>query len=165
VVGTADDAPAAPARPIVSVPALRWLGLAAGLGAAAVAGYVVLRAPAAPVAGPGPAGTAAEVAAGAAGAQPPPSALGAPPAQRDAGASHDARPAPAQVRLKIITRPGDATVMLDGKRLGRTPFNKAVPSAPGKHVLKLSKRGYITLVVDVDLTADVNHELRLSSAR
>jgi serine/threonine protein kinase len=45
-------------------------------------------------------------------------------------------------RFRVTSIPSDATVLLDGRRLGRTPFQSELEVAPGKHVLKLRRRGY-----------------------
>jgi hypothetical protein len=69
------------------------------------------------------------------------------------------------VRVQIITHPADATVYLDGKRLGRTPIDESVDIDPGKHVVKLKRRGYAMARLDVDLSANVNEEITLTPQR
>ena len=69
--------------------------------------------------------------------------------------------APSKVRVRITTRPADATVMLDNKRLGHTPLDETVAADPGKHVIKLRRKGYTTHKLDVTLDADVNEDIAL----
>lgn len=45
-------------------------------------------------------------------------------------------------RVRVTSIPTDATVVLDGRRLGRTPLPSELEVAPGTHVLKLRRRGY-----------------------
>ena len=49
---------------------------------------------------------------------------------------------PAKGRLRVTSIPSDATVLLDGRRLGRTPIERPLAIAPGTHVIKLRRRGY-----------------------
>ncbi len=71
------------------------------------------------------------------------------PTSTDAGAG-DAEPAPdagagsavRTVHVRITSTPSDATVLLDGDRLGHTPFEGDRALAPGDHVIKLRLRGY-----------------------
>jgi hypothetical protein len=46
------------------------------------------------------------------------------------------------IHLRITSTPSDATVLLDGERLGHTPFEGDRVLAPGEHVLKVRLRGY-----------------------
>ncbi len=68
---------------------------------------------------------------------------------------------PATIAVHVTTTPGDATVLIDGKRLGHTPFDGTVPAEPGKHVLKLRRRGYLPQKLDVELTADLSRDVPL----
>ncbi len=68
---------------------------------------------------------------------------------------------PTTIAVHVTTTPGDATVLLDGKRLGHTPYDGAVPAEPGKHVLKLRRRGYAPQKLDVELTADLTRDVPL----
>ncbi|HET7502249.1 MAG TPA: serine/threonine-protein kinase, partial [Kofleriaceae bacterium] len=70
-------------------------------------------------------------------------------------------PAPTKIRIRIITHPSDATVLLDGKKLGHTPLDETVDPDPGKHVVKLRHRGYVSQSLDVTFDADVTQELTL----
>ena len=92
----------------------------------------------------------------------PPAAVTPPPPPQ---APSPSPPAPAKVRVQIITHPADATVYLDGKRLGRTPIDESVDIDPGKHVVKLKRRGYAMARLDVDLSANVNEEITLTPQR
>ncbi len=74
-------------------------------------------------------------------------------------------PAPTKIRLQITTRPGDATVLLDGKKIGHTPFDEMIDADPGKHVIKLRKARYATQRLDVTLDADITQELTLARDR
>jgi len=65
------------------------------------------------------------------------------------------------IRIRITSTPPNATVVLDGKRLGKTPFDGVVDRAEGAHVLKLRLHGFTGARRDVDLTSDVTEELRL----
>lgn len=77
---------------------------------------------------------------------PPPSDTAAPDAA--GGASPDA--AAATVRLKITSAPSTATVLLDGKRLGKTPFEgTAELVGKGPHAVKVRLTGYNTVKLDV----------------
>jgi hypothetical protein len=51
--------------------------------------------------------------------------------------------------------------MLDNKRLGHTPLDETVAADPGKHVIKLRRKGYTTHKLDVTLDADVNEDIAL----
>jgi hypothetical protein len=66
------------------------------------------------------------------------------------------------VRVRIVTHPADATVLLDGKRLGHTPLDETVDADPGKHVMRLRHRGYVTHRLDVELVADLTQEVTLT---
>ncbi len=79
---------------------------------------------------PFPAGPAPDAGAGSGSSAPPP----------DAGA--DSAVAPGAIHLRITSTPSDATVLLDGERLGHTPFEGDRVLAPGEHVLKIRLRGY-----------------------
>ncbi|HWU90704.1 MAG TPA: PEGA domain-containing protein, partial [Kofleriaceae bacterium] len=98
---------------------------------------------------------------------PPPPIDAALPPPPDAAPSRppDAAPSSTQVNLRIKTTPSDATVLLDGKRLGRTPYTGTVEAAPGTHVLKIRKRGYIAVILDVELSGDVTREVALQRTK
>ena len=82
---------------------------------------------------------------------PPPSDTGAPVVAPDAAvvALPDAAAA-ATVRLKITSAPSTATVLLDGKRLGKTPFEgTAELVGKGPHAVKVRLTGYNTVKLDI----------------
>jgi hypothetical protein len=72
--------------------------------------------------------------------------------------------APSKVRIQIVSRPSDATVLLDGKKLGHTPLDETVAADPGKHVIKLRRARYATHRLDVTLDADITEDIALSPA-
>jgi hypothetical protein len=74
----------------------------------------------------------------------------------------DATPAPTKVRIRIVSRPADASVLLDGKRVGHTPFDETVEADPGKHQIKLRRKGYALYKFDVGLDNDVNEDIALT---
>jgi hypothetical protein len=63
--------------------------------------------------------------------------------------------------MRIVTHPAGVTVLLDGKRLGRTPLDETIATDPGTHVIKLRRRGYVTQLLEVELDADVTQDLTL----
>jgi serine/threonine protein kinase len=73
-------------------------------------------------------------------------------------------PAPAKIRIQLTSRPSDATVLLDGKKLGKTPLDEAVPADPGKHQLRL-RRGRVSARLDVTLDADIQQDVTLTRER
>jgi serine/threonine-protein kinase len=89
-------------------------------------------------------------------AHPPPTPLPVPVAVPDA------TPAPTKVRIRIVSRPADASVLLDGKRVGHTPFDETVDADPGKHQIKLRRKGYALYKFDVGLDNDVNEDIALT---
>jgi eukaryotic-like serine/threonine-protein kinase len=70
----------------------------------------------------------------------------------DAGAGSAVAPGPVHVR--ITSTPSDATVLLDGERLGHTPFEGDKMLAPGEHVIKLRLRGYAPEKRTIQLISD-----------
>jgi len=100
------------------------------------------------------------VAAPAASAKPAPARTTKPapkPAPAPIAASRSA--APEVVTLRVTTDPDGATVLLDGTRLGTTPFVTTVPAGPREAILKVRKRGHrsrrISVTFDQDVTWDV----------
>jgi hypothetical protein len=71
----------------------------------------------------------------------------------------------APLQLVIKTAPADATVLLDDKRLGRTPYSGTIEAATGTHALKIRKRGYVTVNLDLELDADITRDLTLQRAK
>jgi serine/threonine-protein kinase len=140
---------------------LRWISVGAGIAvAAAAAGYLVMRDAPKPAAGSAavapPAVVAPPVAARAPQTPPAPAKPVHPPAPP---------PLPTAIRVQIVTHPADATVYLDGKRLGHTPFDETIAADPAKHVFKLKRRGYAMSRLDLELSADITQELALTPQR
>jgi hypothetical protein len=67
----------------------------------------------------------------------------------------------------VTTEPKNATVVLDGERLGRSPLELTLDRADADRmfVLKVRKRGYRTKKRKVSLDGDVAWDLRLSRRR
>jgi hypothetical protein len=99
----------------------------------------------------------------------PPDATPAPrpvkPATPPIPTAADPPPAPSKIRIRIVSRPADATVFLDSKRLGRTPLDETVATEPGKHVIRLRRKGYALYRLDVALDADVTQDVALVPQR
>jgi serine/threonine protein kinase len=66
-----------------------------------------------------------------------------------------------KIHVRITTRPSDATVMLDNKRIGHTPFEEDLVADPGKHVIRLRRKGYALYKLDVGLDADITQDIAL----
>ena len=76
------------------------------------------------------------------------------------------KPPPAKtVLLRVTTDPSNATVVLDGERLGRSPLELSVARSDDKVVLKVRKRGYRTKKKKIVLDGDVIWDLHLSRRR
>jgi hypothetical protein len=71
---------------------------------------------------------------------------------------------PTTVWLRVTTTPDDATVLLDGKRLGRTPFADTFP-AGNVHKLKIRRRGYVPQWHEIDMRGDVTRHVVLRELR
>jgi eukaryotic-like serine/threonine-protein kinase len=141
---------------------LRWIGAAMLLlGVLGAVGYLVMRDSPNAAAGAATSPVTAPVV-----AHPAPVAVVTPPPPLPAPPGPPAPlPAPTQVHLRIVTHPADATVLLDGKKLGHTPFDELIDADPGKHVVKLRKRGYTTHRLDVELDADITQDIALTSQK
>jgi hypothetical protein len=62
-------------------------------------------------------------------------------------------PPPVATHLQIVSDPPDATVLINRKPAGSTPFTiRSLP--PGQHLITLQKRGYLDSFTTVDLAAD-----------
>jgi hypothetical protein len=140
---------------------VRWLALAVLFAAIAAASYLVIRddsgaaaGSASPVAPPPPPPAAARAPQGA----PAPSKPVHPPAPPLPEAPP---PLPTMVRVQIVSHPSDATVFLDGRKLGKTPLDEAVAADAAKHVFKLKRKGYAMARLDLELGADVTEEVTL----
>jgi hypothetical protein len=69
------------------------------------------------------------------------------------------------IQLVVKTMPADATILLDNKRLGRSPFIGKVPAASGIHTLKIRKKGYVTVSLDIELVNNVTREVMLQRVK
>ena len=130
---------------------LRWIAAGALVVIAVPAIYLLTRnSPDAVASAPSPPLPAPVV------AHPPPTPAPAPVAVPDAPS------APTKIRIRIVSRPADASVLLDGKRIGHTPFDETIDADPGKHQLKLRRKGYALYKLDVGLDNDVNEDIALT---
>ena len=131
---------------------LRWIAAGALVVIAVPAIYLLTRnSPDAVASAPSPPPPAPAV------AHPPPTPAPAP------AAVPDAPPAPTKIRIRIVSRPADASVLLDGKRIGHTPFDETIDAEPGKHVMKLRHRGYVTQVLEVELGSGISQDVTLAA--
>jgi serine/threonine-protein kinase len=152
---------ASPATQTLLLPAPRvpqWLvaAIAALVSAAVVGAVMTLRAPdptTRPPA-PTPAMPPAPAAPAAAAAAPATPAPVAPPA-----AVEPARPA--AIQLRIVPVPRDATIVVDGRRLGRGARTVERRRGAGPLRVKVRRRGYRTRVLELAPTADATVEVRL----
>ncbi|HEX5064187.1 MAG TPA: protein kinase [Kofleriaceae bacterium] len=69
--------------------------------------------------------------------------------------------APTSVTVHVTTDPDGATVVLDGVRLGVTPFTGSVPIKPGAGWLKVRKRKYAAVKTRVSLERGVEWSVQL----
>ena len=85
------------------------------------------------------------------------------PDARPADAALDAPPPDARttVHIHITTNPPDATVLLDGDKLGHTPYDGDAPVSADMHVIKIRRRGYLPQKLDLKLDADVSQDFVL----
>jgi serine/threonine-protein kinase len=70
-------------------------------------------------------------------------------------------PATPEITIAIMTHPGDATVVFDRKRIGRTPQRFTVEASSREVTIKVRKRGYETRTRKVRLDQDVVWDVRL----
>jgi serine/threonine protein kinase len=70
-----------------------------------------------------------------------------------------------RVLVRITSEPSKATVLLDGKRLGKTPFIGALRKETGKAEIKIRRRGFKTVRADVDRSVDVRLHVELPEQR
>jgi serine/threonine protein kinase len=96
-------------------------------------------------------------------ADPPPAPSAAPPPSVMPEPAPPVK-APTSIQLKVVTTPPDATVLLDGRRLGRSPYQGAVDVATGSHTLKIRHPGYVPQKLEIQLDADVTREIELVRA-
>lgn len=62
--------------------------------------------------------------------------------------------------FKLQTDPPGALVTIDGEIAGTTPLNR--PTVPGKHIIRISKEGFIALEREVTFVEGVGEELQYS---
>jgi hypothetical protein len=74
-------------------------------------------------------------------------------------------PTPAQVRVRIVTHPPDAAITLDGKKLGKTPYDAVIDADPATHVFRVRLRGYGYKRLDLPLDADIDKDIALTPSR
>jgi len=72
----------------------------------------------------------------------------------DAPAPPTAAPVVTHVRVKFTSKPAGATVKLDGRELGVTPFATALRRDRGTITIELAKLGYLPTTEEVDLSDD-----------
>jgi serine/threonine protein kinase len=70
-----------------------------------------------------------------------------------------------RVLVRITSEPSKATVLLDGKRLGKTPFIGSLRKDAGQAEIKIRRRGYKTMRVDVDRSQDIRLHVDLPDDR
>jgi hypothetical protein len=78
--------------------------------------------------------------------------------------SGSAKPKAGMVRVRVTSTPTEATVLLDNKRLGHTPWEGEFPADAGKHQLKVRRKGYMVMLRDIRLDGDVNEEFTMVRA-
>jgi len=65
----------------------------------------------------------------------------------------------------VVTDPPGATVVLDGVRLGTSPFTAEVPIKHGGAWLKVRKKHHLPVKIRVSLEADVTWNVELRARR
>jgi hypothetical protein len=104
----------------------------------------------------------------------------APPPPAHSDAAVDARPidappppdaaidapvdAATTIKIAITSIPPEATVLIDGKRLGKTPYETTVDRDADTHIVKLRRRGYASVRFEAKFEADLVRELRLTKS-
>jgi serine/threonine-protein kinase len=68
---------------------------------------------------------------------------------------------PDTIQLDVTTRPAGATVVLDGVRLGTTPYTATVPAKAAQGWLKVRMHGHIAVKTRVPLDHDVRWDVQL----
>jgi TonB family protein len=71
---------------------------------------------------------------------------------------------PLSAKLRVVSEPASAVVRVDGKRVGTTPLD-AVDLAPGRHEVRLERRGYVAASRDVEGQAGQTIEVSLRLER
>jgi len=70
-----------------------------------------------------------------------------------------------EVTISVVTDPPGATVVLDGVRLGTTPYTGTVPAQKRDGWLKVRKRDHIAVKTKVDRAADIRWDVKLDAAK
>jgi eukaryotic-like serine/threonine-protein kinase len=68
------------------------------------------------------------------------------------------------IKFTITSIPSEATVLIDGKRLGKTPYETTVDRDAATHVVKLRRRGYASVRFETTFDADLVREIRLTKS-
>jgi len=71
---------------------------------------------------------------------------------------------PLSAKLRVLSEPASAVVRVDGKRVGTTPLD-AFDLAPGRHEVRLERRGYVAASRDVEGQAGQTIEVSLRLER
>jgi hypothetical protein len=79
-----------------------------------------------------------------------------------AAAAPAAPAVPPQITVHVASVPPDATVLLDGVRLGKTPLTTVLPARPGAGWLKLRLPHRIPVRTQVSLDHDVDATVQLA---
>jgi hypothetical protein len=69
------------------------------------------------------------------------------------------------VRISVTTTPDDATLVIDGHRMGRTPFAGTFTPRGETVWLKVRKKGHVPKKVKVPVTPDLTWDVQLSPRR
>ena len=70
-------------------------------------------------------------------------------------------PRSSRVHVRVTTTPEDATVVIDGTRMGRTPFDGTFAPRGEQVWLKVRKRGFVPRKVKVTVTPEMEWDVRL----
>lgn len=103
-------------------------------------------------------------------APPPPPPTPAPPSPRPVPATSSppvkvVETRLAEIVLRVTTEPTGATVVLDGVRLGTTPYEAKLPTRAKPAWLKVRRKGSVATKIQVSLERDVTWDVRLTPLR
>jgi hypothetical protein len=70
-------------------------------------------------------------------------------------------PVPTTIRMRVTSRPPDATVLIDGLRVGRTPLDLVLGRAERDATVKLRRSGHRSRSITVSLDRDLDLDLAL----
>jgi serine/threonine-protein kinase len=102
--------------------------------------------------------------AAAAASAPPPAAAAPAPSPHAPVAAPAASPGPRMVHVRVTSEPTGATVVLDGARLGPTPFDITVPARAEPATIKV-RLGHVAHKKIISLDADVTWDVSFRVAR